>query len=97
MSMDGARRELKRLRDKLRAEDRDFRAGAPTVDAHGLPMWDGTSGLSLDAYTRVLDGDIPDAELTEAEADARARLGSFAEVFERLGRDEKAGGAAVTT
>lgn len=93
--MDGARRELKRLRDKLRAEDREFRASAPPVDAHGLPMWDGTPGLSLDAYTRALDGDIPDAVLTEDELEARDRLAPYAEVFEQLER-EKAGGEDVT-
>lgn len=87
MSMHGARRELKRLRNKLRAEDREFRAAAPPVDESGLPDWD-NSGLSLAVYERALDGDTPDEELTEDELATRRRLAPFASVFARLGREE---------
>lgn len=88
--MDGARRELKRLRNKLRAEDRDFRAEAPPVDAHGLPMWDGP-GVPLEAYERAL-GSTPDEELTDEELEVRDRLSPYAELFAQLLRDEKSGG-----
>ncbi len=89
MSMDGARRELKRLRDKLRAEDREFRASAPPVDAHGLPMWDGP-GVPLEGYERAL-GSTPDEELTDEEVAARQRLSPYMQVFANL--DKPSGGA----
>ena len=65
---------------------REFRAGAPPVDEDGLPDWT-ADGLSLDAYSRLL-GDSPDADLTPAELETRRRLAPFAEVFERLEKDE---------
>lgn len=94
MSMDGARREIKKLRDALRAEDREFKALAPPVDAAGLPDWTGDGPLSVDGYAHAL-GDTPDADLTDAEADARHRLAPYAAVFARL--DEKAGGGEDVT
>jgi hypothetical protein len=88
MSMHGARRELRRLREKLRAADGEFRAAAPPVDAHGLPSWDG-SDLSLEGYAKALDGDIPDADLSDEELETRRRLAPFASVFARLEETEK--------
>lgn len=85
--MDGARRELHRLRQKLRAEDREFRSEAPPVDADGLPVWDGGEPLSLHGYERALDGDLPNADLTAEELEARDRLVPYREVFDRLARD----------
>ncbi len=67
---------------------REFRAGAPPVDEDGLPDWDG-SGLSLDAYARLLDQDIPDADLSAEELETRNRLSPYREVFERLDRDRR--------
>lgn len=83
--MDGARREIRRLRDKL--AERDFRAGAPPVDQDGLPSWDG-SDLSLEGYTKAL-GASPDSELTNDELEARTRLAPYAEVFARLYANEE--------
>ncbi len=93
--MDDARRQIRRLRDKLLMEDGAFKAGAPPLDSEGLPMWDGCEPLLVESYMRAL-GFEPDEELSEAEADARERLGPFAEVFETLQRDEKARGEDVT-
>lgn len=84
-SMDGARRELRRLRDKLRSDDREFRAAAPPVDENGWPDWDG-AGLSLDGYARAL-GDSPAEDLNEDELATRNRLSPYAAVFARLQRD----------
>ena len=83
-------RRLRALERRL--GDRAFTSGGPPLDQDGLPDWDG-SGLSLAAYTRLLVGDIPDEELTASELEARARLGPFAELFQRLERDatEEAG------
>jgi hypothetical protein len=86
--MDGARRELQRLRDKLRADERDFRSAAPPLDEDGLPDWDGTPGLSLDGYTRAL-GDVPDAALSDEELETRERLAPYAAVFSRLEETEE--------
>lgn len=90
------------LNRRLRALERrigdhgDFRLGAPPVDSEGLPVWDAREPLSLDGYARVLDGDIPDAELTAEERSARARLSPYRALFERLGREEaEKEGAAV--
>lgn len=88
MSMGGARREIRRLRDKLRAEDKDFRAAAPPVDADGLPDWTGDS-LSVESYSRLLDGGVPDEELSEPEREARQRLSPYREVFSRLDATEE--------
>lgn len=73
---------------------RDFNSGGPPLDEDGLPDWTGT-GLPVESYSRLLDGDVPDAELTPQELETRNRLAPFASVFERLQRDEEAGGEAV--
>lgn len=86
MSLDGARREIKKLREKLRADERDFRAAAPPLDADGLPSWDAREPLTVDGYMRAM-GFSPDEELTADELEARTRLSPFAEVFARLERD----------
>ncbi len=65
---------------------REFRAGAPPVDEHGLPDWTGDGPLSIEAYMKAL-GFEPDASLTEAELAARHRLSPYASVFEQLQRD----------
>ncbi len=88
--MDGARREIQRLRDKLRAEDREFRAAAPPLDEDGLPEWDGP-GVPLEGYERAL-GSTPDEELTDEELEVRDRLSPYAELFAQLLLDEKSGG-----
>lgn len=88
--MDGPRRELKRLRDKLRADEREFRSEAPSVDSEGLPLWDGP-GVPLEGYERAL-GSTPDEELTDEELEVRDRLSPYAELFAQLLRDEKSGG-----
>lgn len=93
-SMDAARRELKRLRDKLRAEDREFRASAPAVDSEGLPMWDAREPLSVEGYMKAMGFD-PDEELTEDELETRRRLAPYASVFALLERDEELGGEDV--
>ncbi len=72
-----------------RAGDRAFTSGGPPLDADGLPCWDGTPGLPVESYTKALDGDIPDADLTAEELEARDRLSPYREIFEQL--DEKAG------
>ena len=90
--MDGARREIQKLRLKL--AERDFRAGAPPVDEDGLPNWDGSEPLSAEAFMKAL-GCALDEELTEAELETRHRLAPFASVFARLQRDENAGGEDV--
>jgi hypothetical protein len=64
------------------------------VDEDGLPDWTG-NGLSLDGYAKALDGGIPDADLSAEELATRRRLAPYAEVFQRLGREE-AGGEDVT-
>lgn len=92
MSTEALKREIKKLRDKM--IERDFRAGAPPLDLDGLPNWDDSEPLSVESYMRAL-GFEPDEELSEAEADARERLGPFAEVFETLQRDEELGGEDV--
>lgn len=94
MSLHGARRELKRLRDKLRADEKDFRAAAPPVDEHGLPDWDGATPLSVEGYMAAL-GFAPDEELTPPELAARHRLSPYIEVFERLDRAKAEKEAAV--
>ncbi len=73
---------------------RDFNSGGPPVDEAGLPCWGGTPGLSVEAYSRIL-GDSPDSELTDEELATRHQLAPYAAVFERLQRDEEAGGEAV--
>lgn len=88
-TMHGARREIQRLRDKLRAEDQDFRAGAPIVDEDGLPNWDGCEPLTIEEFMKAM-GVSPDAELSVAELEARRRLAPYAEVFRRLEETEKA-------
>lgn len=88
--MDGPRRELKRLRDKLRADEREFRAEAPPLDEHGLPMWDGSEPLSVDGYERAC-GDTPDEDLTPEELEVRDRLSPYMQVFANL--DKPSGGA----
>ncbi len=85
MSMGGARREIRRLRDALRMDDQTFKAGAPPVDEFGMPDWTGDS-LTRDVYERAC-GDLPDEELTDAELEVRRRLAPYAEVFARLERD----------
>lgn len=67
---------------------REFRAGAPPVDEDGLPRWDDSEPLGVDGYMKAVDLDLPDEALTEAEAEARARLAPYASVFEQLARDE---------
>jgi hypothetical protein len=81
------------LNRRLRALERrvgtkEFRAGAPPLDADGLPDWTG-SGLSLDAYARLLDQDMPDADLSAEELETRNRLSPYREVFARLERAEE--------
>lgn len=56
-----------------RVGDRDFKAGAPNVDEDGLPVWDGTPGLSVESYTKAM-GSAPADELTPEELEARDRL-----------------------
>ena len=90
--MDDARRQIRRLRDKLLMEDRAFKAGAPPLDSEGLPMWDGCEPLSAEGYLRAL-GFSPEEELTDAERACRDRLSPYADLFEELRRDTKAGGA----
>lgn len=87
MRMDGARREIEKLRVKL--DERDFRGGAPPLVQDGLPDWDG-SDLSLDGYERAL-GASPDEQLTPQELETRRRLAPYAEVFQRLGREKEEG------
>jgi hypothetical protein len=41
------------------------------------------------AYTRLLDQDVPDADLSDEELEARNRLSPFREVFERLDETEE--------
>lgn len=72
-----------------RIGDRAFTSGGPPLDEDGLPDWTGT-GLSLDAYTRIL-GDSPDADLTAEELETRHQLAPYAAVFERLERAEEEG------
>lgn len=88
MSIDGARRELKRLREKLRAEDQTFKAAAPPLDEDGLPVWDGGVPLTVEGYMRAMGFDPPD-ELTPEELEARARLGPYRAIFERLDATEE--------
>ncbi len=85
--MDGARREKKRLRARIL--ERDFRSSAPLLDEDGLPNWGGGVPLSVAAYTRLLDQDVPDADLSDEELEARNRLSPFREVFERLDETEE--------
>lgn len=87
MSLDGAKREITRLRRKLSEDARDFRALAPPLDEDGLPCWDGTPGLSLDGYTRAL-GDLPAEDLSAEELATRARLSPYSALFERLDREK---------
>ncbi len=95
MTMDGVKREIQRLRRKLVEDERDFRAAAPPLDQDGLPMWDG-EGLPEDVYERAC-GDLPDEELSGEELEARVRLSPFAEVFQRLDREEAEKEEAGTT
>jgi hypothetical protein len=82
--MDGARREIQKLRLKL--GERDFRGGAPPLDQDGLPRWDDAEPLTTEGYMAAL-GFAPDEELTEPELAARHRLSPYAAVFEKLRRD----------
>jgi hypothetical protein len=90
--MHGARLEIKRLRDKM--IERDFRAGAPPLDADGLPIWDGSTPLTTEGFMKALGCSL-DEELTEPELEARHRLSPYAEVFEQLQRDATEKEAAV--
>lgn len=92
MSNDALKREIRRLR--LKVYERDFRSSAPPLDADGLPDWTG-DGLSVESYSRLLDGDVPNEELSGEELETRNRLSPFASVFARLER-ENAGGEDVT-
>ncbi len=85
--MDGARREINRLRARIL--ERDFRAGAPPLDADGLPNWGGSEPLSVEGYMTAM-GFAPDAELTPQELATRERLSPYREVFSRLDETEKA-------
>ncbi len=93
MSNDALKREIKRLRDRL--VQRDFRSSAPQLDADGLPMWDGSTPLTTEAFMKAL-GCSPDKELTEPELETRRRLAPFAEVFHRLDREKAAKEETVT-
>ena len=88
MSMGGARREIRRLRDALRMDDQTFKAGAPPVDEFGMPDWTGDS-LTRDVYERACGG-APDEELSDAELETRHRVAPYLEVLRRMERDEKA-------
>jgi hypothetical protein len=81
-------RRLRALERRL--GDKDFKSGAPPVDADGMPCWGGSEPLSPDGYTRAL-GDLPDEDLTDEELETRARLSPYLALFKRLERDEKAG------
>ncbi len=80
--MDGARREINRLRARIL--ERDFRAGAPALDQDGLPMWDGEEPLTTEGYAKALDQGIPAEDLTPQELETRHRLAPYASVFSRL-------------
>jgi hypothetical protein len=84
--MHGARREIKRLRDRL--VERDFRAGAPALDQDGLPVWDDGEPLTTEGYAKAL-GDSPDSDLTDEELATRNRLSPYREVFSRLESSEE--------
>lgn len=68
--------------------DKDFKSGAPPVDADGLPDWD-DSGLTLAVYDRAC-GSAPDEDLTPEELETRHRVAPYLEVLRRMERDEKA-------
>ncbi len=87
MRMDGARREINRLRARIL--ERDFRSAAPLLDEDGLPNWSGGEPLTTEGYERAC-GDIPAERLSDEELEARNRLSPFREVFSRLGETEKA-------
>lgn len=71
-----------------RVGDRGFNAGGPPLDEDELPRWDDSEPLGVDGYMKAVDLDLPDEALTEAEAEARARLAPYASLFERLQRAE---------
>ncbi len=80
--MDGARREIRKLRLKL--AERDFRAGAPPLDEDDLPMWGGEEPLTTEGYAKALDQGVPAEDLTPQELETRHRLAPYASVFSRL-------------
>lgn len=86
--MGAMNRRLRALERRL--GDRDFNAGGPPLDEDGLPNWDDSTPLTTDGYMRAL-GCSPDEELTTAEAEARARLSPYMQVFANL--DKPSGGA----
>ncbi len=94
MRMDGARLEIKRLRDRI--VERDFRSTAPLLDEDGLPNWSGGEPLTTEGYAKAL-GDSPDADLSDEELETRRRLAPFASVFARLERHENEEGEDVST
>ncbi len=97
-SIDGARRELKRLREKLLRDERDFRSASPPVDAEGLPEWPGYDPLTIEQFNRALGfgTEVPDEDLNDAELATRHRLAKYKPIFLKMA-DEKAGGEDVTT
>jgi hypothetical protein len=85
MTNDALKREIRRLR--LKVYERDFRSAAPPLDEDGLPNWGG-DGLSVESYSRLLDQDTPDEELTPSELETRHQLAPYASVFSRLEETE---------
>lgn len=99
MNVNGQRREIARLRAKLRAEDQDFKAGAPELDEAGLPLWGGNPALGHEGYARVSQvwaRALPLEELTDAERAAHDRLRPYVGVFAAMDDPSRAGGDSLT-